>query len=168
MMTFLAASLSYGFAQDGADVPANLKPPSDQHLAFRGHATGSQIYVCQSSANGNPQFAWGLSGPEATLTDDNGKEIAKHFAGPTWQSNDGSLVKGKVISQAAQDPNSIAWLMLTAVDHSGTGIMSNVSTIQRINTSGGKAPSGGCDAEHQGENLRVDYTADYYFYSPAK
>ena len=96
-------------------------------------------------------------------------EVAKHFAGPTWQATDGSLVKGKVVGQALPpEPGSIAWLLLTAVDHSGVGVMSDVQSIQRLNTSGGKAPATGCDLQHQGEEARIHYTADYNFYAPAK
>lgn len=144
-------------------VPDNLKPPADQHLVFRAHATGDQIYACQPGTDS--QLAWVLSGPEARLTDAHGKEVAKHFAGPIWQSTDGSQVKGKVVNHAAPDPNSIPWLLLTAVDHTGSGVMSNVESIQRLNTKGGTVPASGCDASHQGDKVRVNYSADYYFYT---
>jgi hypothetical protein len=165
---FIAVFLNGAFAQGGLAVPDNIKPPGDQHLVLRGHASGDQIYICQPSAIGDAKSAWVLSAPDAKLIDDTGNEIAKHYAGPTWQSTDGSQVKGKVVSQTVPDPGSIPWLLLTAVDHSGTGIMSDVGTIQRLNTKGGKAPAAGCDAQHQGEKMRVSYTADYYFYAPAK
>jgi hypothetical protein len=139
-----------------------------KRLVLRGHASGNQIYICQPSIRGDSQFAWVLSAPDATLTDDKGTEIAKHFAGPTWQSTDGSQVKGKVLSQTAPDPESIPWLLLIATDHNGTGVMSDVSTIQRLNTKGGKAPATGCNAQHQDEKARVNYTADYLFYGPVK
>jgi hypothetical protein len=167
-LLFITVFLNSAFAQQELPVPDGIKPPADQHLVLRGHALGDQIYACQPSATGNSQFAWVLSAPDAKLVDDTGKEIAKHFAGPTWQSTDGSLVKGKVVNQAALDPGSIPWLLLTAVDHNGAGIMGDVGTIQRLNTKGGKAPAVGCDAQHQGEKVRINYTADYYFYAPAK
>jgi hypothetical protein len=155
-------------AQDGLAVPESIKLPSDQHLVLRGHALGDQIYVCLPSPSGDSQFAWVLSAPDAKLFDDAGKEIATHFAGPTWQSTDGSQVKGKVVAQSVPDSDSIAWLLLTVVDHNGMGIMSDVVTIQRLDTQGGKAPAIGCDAQHEEEKRRVNYTADYYFYSAAK
>jgi hypothetical protein len=164
----LALFLSVATAQDGPIVPDNIKPPDGQRLVLKGHASGDQIYTCQSGANGDPQFAWALSGPDARLTDDSGKEIAMHFAGPTWQAADGSQVKGKVVSQTAPDPDSIAWLLLVATDHTGAGMMSEVRNIQRLHTKGGKAPATGCDAQHQGDKMRVHYTADYYFYAPAE
>ena len=149
-------------------MPDQIKPPADQRLVLHTHASGVQIYVCQPTTGGDAHLAWVFSAPEATLTDDAGKAVAKHFAGPTWQSTDGSLVKGKVVSQSSPDPGSIAWLLLVAVDHSGVGVMSDVRTIQRLNTSGGKAPTTGCDLQHQGEKARINYTADYNFYAPAK
>jgi hypothetical protein len=167
-LSFLGAFLTTASAQNGHTAPDSIKPPSDQRLVLQGHATGDQIYICQSSSGGDTRFAWVLSAPDARLTDDNGKEVAKHFAGPTWQSTDGSQVKGKVVSQTAPAPDSIPWLLLIATDHTGTGVMSEVRTIQRLNTKGGRAPTAGCDAQHQGEKARINYTADYYFYAPAK
>jgi hypothetical protein len=153
------------FAQTEPSVPDNLKPPSGQRLMFRGHATGVQIYTCQTSAGGS---TWQLTAPDAKLVDDTGKEIATHFAGPTWQSPDGSLVKGKVVSQSSPDAEAIPWLLLTAVEHNGTGVMNDVSFIQRLNTKGGKALVLGCDSQHQGAKVQINYTADYYFYAPGK
>jgi hypothetical protein len=42
--------------------------------------------------------------------------------------------------------------------------MTNVTSIQRLNTSGGVAPASGCDADHLGAVANVPYTADYFFY----
>ena len=168
VLVFVTVFCWDALAQGGIAVPANIKVPSDQHLVLRAHVLGDQIYVCQPSPSGDSQFAWVLSAPDAKLFDDTGKEIATHFAGPTWQSTDGSQVKGKVVAQSVPDSDSIPWLLLTAVDHSGKGIMSDVVTIQRLDTKGGKAPAIGCDAQHEGEKRRVNYTADYYFYSAAQ
>ena len=162
-----AVMIGRALAQTPPPVPDDLRPSADLHVVLVGHATGEQIYTCKASS-GDGQFAWTLSGPEATLTDSTGKEIAKHFAGPTWRSTDGSQVKAKMISQTSPDPDSIPWLLLVAVDHSGTGIMTDVRDIQRLNTRGGKAPATGCDTQHPGDTARVDYTADYYFYAPAR
>jgi hypothetical protein len=168
VVTFINVALAQGGAGAPDAVPDNLKPPSDQHLVLRGHASGDQLYICQPATTGTSQFAWVLSAPDAKLVDDTGKQIAIHFAGPTWQSPDGSRVKGKVLSQSTPDPDAIPWLLLTAIDHTGAGILSDVSSIQRLSTKGGKAPATGCDVQHKGETRRVSYTADYYFYSPAK
>ncbi len=167
-IVILALCSGIAIAQERPAVPESINPPENQRVVLRGHAAGDQIYVCQTAASDSSQFAWALSGPEAKLTDDAGKEIASHFAGPTWQSADGSQVKGKMVSQSIPDPSSIPWLLLNATDHHGTGVMSSVSAIQRLNTKGGKAPTTGCDSQHLGQKTRVSYTADYYFYSAAK
>jgi hypothetical protein len=161
---FLAALFPCAVGRCETVVPENLVPPAEAKLSFIGHASGVQIYGCQASATGAP-YVWVFSAPEANLTDDANKPIATHFAGPTWQSTDGSQVKGKAIAQAVPDPESIPWLLISAIEHKGSGMMSSITYIQRLHTKGGKAPASGCDASAAGEKRRVPYNADYYFYS---
>jgi hypothetical protein len=100
------------------------------------------------------------------LFNEKGKNIGHHFAGPSWQLSDKSQVTGKVVASVnSTDADAIPWLLVTAVSHSGSGLMAHVTAIQRLNTSGGKAPDSGCDSEHVGDETRVPYTADYYFFS---
>jgi hypothetical protein len=54
------------------------------------------------------------------------------------------------------------------INHQGDGIFSRVSVIQRLNTSGGKAPAEGCDPFHEGAETSVPYEADYFFYETTK
>jgi hypothetical protein len=67
-------------------------------------------------------------------------------------------------SAPSPSADSIPWLLLVATGHSGEGILAQVTNIQRLNTQGGKAPAEGCDAGHEGQETRVAYTADYFFY----
>jgi hypothetical protein len=55
----------------------------------------------------------------------------------------------------------IPWLLLDAVQSGGSGMFHDVSSIQRVNTAGGRAPSAPGSA---GEVRNVPYTAEYYFY----
>lgn len=147
-------------------VPDNIKAPAGEEIVLQAHATGSQIYVCQASAD--QKLSWTLKAPEAKLSDANGKEVGTHYAGPTWKHADGSEVMGKVVSRAdAPDAGAIPWLLLTATNHAGTGILSGVTTIQRIHTQGGQPPAG-CDDAHRGSEIKVPYSADYYFYAPGR
>jgi len=99
------------------------------------------------------------------LSDERGKTIGRHFAGPTWELTDKSAVTGKVLARAdSPDKDSIPWLLLAVVDHSGNGLLSHVTHIQRLNTKGGKASGSGCDAAHAEAETRVAYSADYLFY----
>jgi Protein of unknown function (DUF3455) len=151
-------------AQNSQNVPQQLQPPSDERLLLRVHAKGDQIYTCKEGSSN--QFAWTLKAPDAQLSDKDGKPFGKHFAGPTWQAADGSSITGKAAANATPDPDSIPWLLVTVVGRSGEGVLSKVSSIQRLNTRGGKAPAAGCDAAHAGQEVRVPYSADYLFFAP--
>jgi hypothetical protein len=147
-----------GRAQSLPAVPDNLKPPANEALALQVRAAGDQVYTCDGSS-------WVFSGPDAKLLAESGKQVGSHFAGPTWEWSDGSRVIGRPVANATPDPDSIPWLLLTAAQHEGEGLMKNVSSIQRLSTKGGKPPVSGCDASHKGQETRSHYTAVYYFYT---
>jgi len=123
-------------------------------------APGADIYVCQSGASG---AAWTLQAPDAELFG------PRHYAGPTWEALDGSTVVAARIAEVAPDPTAIPWLLLGASSSSGSGSgkLSQVTYIQRLDTVGGLAPLAGCDDVTLGANVSVEYTATYYFYVPA-
>ncbi|MBV8572535.1 MAG: DUF3455 domain-containing protein [Acidobacteriaceae bacterium] len=153
------------FAQDPA-TPPQLTPPPASKLVFHARGRGEQIYSC---TNVQGRYEWKLKAPRADLYDTNGAYLGKHFAGPTWEAKDGSHVAGKATA-TVQSPkaDAIPWLLVTAVGNDGDGIMSRVSSIQRLNTQGGKAPGTGCDPAHDGAETSVPYEADYYFYTNAQ
>jgi FtsP/CotA-like multicopper oxidase with cupredoxin domain len=160
----IAASNLFSLPVRAQQPPKELQPPANQQLLLQVHADGFQIYTCKADG---AQFAWSLKAPEAQLTDKNGKPFGKHFAGPSWEANDGSRVTGKAVANApSPDPNSIPWLLLTVVSWSGEGKLARVASIQRINTKGGVAPTSGCDAAHGGSEFRSPYSADYAFFAP--
>lgn len=149
------------------DVPPAIQAPSGERVVLSAHATGSQIYTCQSGADG--KFMWTLKAPEAELTDQKANIIGHHFAGPAWKLKDGSEITGKASAHAdSPDSDSIPWLLVSVVSHSGKGLLTNVTSVQRIQTHGGKAPAEGCNASHRDAETKSSYTADYYFYAPGK
>jgi Protein of unknown function (DUF3455) len=169
LIGMLLAAPSQGPARP--EVPESLKAPAGEEMILVAHATGTQIYVCQADAD--QKFVWVFKAPEADLTDATGKKMAHHFAGPTWTHADGSEVKGKVIAKQdapkvdAPRREAIPWLLLSATSHSGAGVFSRVTSIQRIHTKGGLPPSANtCDASANGKESRSAYSADYYFYEP--
>src|SRR5262249_47597085 len=146
------------------DVPEELKAPASEELVLVAHAKGVQIYACTEKTEG--AYRWELKGPRAELFDGTGSAIGKHYAeavGPVWEHKDGSKATGKRVA-AHNSPGAIPWLLLSA-ESTGKGMLSGVKSIQRLNTKGGEAPAGGCDAGHAGEQREVAYTADYYFYA---
>jgi hypothetical protein len=147
------------------DVPKNLQVPTDQNLLFKASAKGSQIYVCKLKPENLDAFEWTLKAPDAVLFNEQGQPLGKHYAGPTWESNDGSKVIGQVKAKAnAPQASTIPWLLLEGRSHQGNGIFSQVNWIQRLHTVGGKAPAQGCDRAHANREVKVNYQADYYFW----
>jgi hypothetical protein len=146
-----------------AQTPSPTDPPPTQQAILTLTAKGVQIYTCQQTGT-TPQ--WVFQAPEATLFDASLAEAGTHGAGPIWKYKDGSTVKGELVANsAAPSPDAIPWLLLKAASHEGTGTLSKVEFIRRYNTSGGLAPTTGCDATHQGATSRVPYAAIYTFYS---
>ena len=137
-------------------------------------------------------FAWLLFTPEATLSKDDEKQVITHFFSPnlgpippevrgtiraTWQhSRDTSIVwGGKAVSSSAPRfvaKDAIPWLKLpaagTQVGPTGGDTLAKTTFIQRLNTSGGAAPSTDClSSTDVGKKAFVPYTADYFFYKKA-
>jgi hypothetical protein len=141
-----------------AQTPDNLKPPANERILLKVTGKGMQIYKCQNSQ-------WVFEEPRAELFNSQGKSVGRHYEGPTWESVDGSKVVGEVEQLAdAPSPKSVPWLLLKAKSTQGPGIFAGVSHIQRIDTSGGAAPSGGCDRSHASQQAAVEYQATYLFF----
>jgi hypothetical protein len=159
-----AAFATFSFPTAAQEIPQQLQPAANEQLLIQVHAKGDQIYICQEGATA---FVWGLKAPDAQLFDKDGKPFGKHFAGPSWEANDGSRVTGKAVANVpSPDADSIPWLLIDVMSHEGSGVLSRATTIRRLNTKGGKAPASGCDSAHAGQELRVPYSADYLFYAP--
>jgi hypothetical protein len=156
-------------AQESApDVPDAIAVPAGLEPVLFVRAKGSQIYTCQPGADG--KFSWTLKGPDAELKDRKDKVIGQHSAGPTWKLKDGSEVTGKAVGHVdSLDADSIPWLLVNVESHAGkSGLLTNVTTIQRVHTHGGKPGNDACDESHKDAETKSDYSADYYFYAPAK
>lgn len=156
------------------NVPASLQVPDGNKVSFHTYATGVQIYVATVSTNSPTGFAWTFQAPEAVLFDADGDEVGIHyaFAGPTrpaWESESGSRVVGaRTVSPVTVTVGAIPWLILSAVPAStvGPGIFARTTFIQRVNTTGGLAPAAAPTT--LGQEARVAYTAEYFFYRAEK
>jgi hypothetical protein len=161
-------------------VPGNLQVPTGHVAYLTARAVGTQNYVCLRRTTGKGR-AWSFLGPQATLFDGQGEQIATHFlsanpleggtARATWQhSDDTSAAWAMAIASSADPayvaPNAIPWLLLRAVgaqDGPTAGdALSATAYIQRVDTVGGTAPPRSCPA--LGARLMVPYEADYVFY----
>jgi hypothetical protein len=185
-------------------VPFNITVPEGNRAFLVGHAVGTQNYVCLPSATSATGVAYALFTPEATLFDDDGKQITTHFFSPnpferntspallaigviraTWQAKDSSSIWGKVrpadpnipddLGDSSTDPafvakGAIPWVKVTATGTAdgpnGGDKLTKTTFVQRLNTSGGVAPSTGCASpSNVGNQAFVPYTADYFFYT---
>lgn len=183
-----AATLALAAASlhaQSVNVPANLRVP-DGHVPFlKAFASGTQNYVCLPSDSG---LAWKFQGPQATLflivkwmNGEVRQQIATHYLSPnpveggtlraTWQGSlDTSAVWAKKIAESTDPafvaPGAIPWLLLqtagTQRGPSGGAVLAGTTYLQRVNTSGGVAPTGAC--AEAGALAMTPYTTDYIFY----
>ena|SRR5579871_5149151 len=142
---------------DDKPLPAAIAAPGET-VVLTVHAVGMQNYDCKVGADG--KLAWTFNSPQATLTVGD-KVAGHHSAGPTWELTDGSGITGKVAGNApGAGADDIPWLKLDVVSHKGNGQLSDVTTVQRINTVGGVL-KGACDNDKSGRGM--PYSADYVF-----
>jgi hypothetical protein len=162
-------------------MPANIQVQAGNKPFLEGHGIGTQNYICLPAGSG---FAWTLFTPQATLFSDDDKQVTTHFFSPnpfeggtlraTWQhSRDSSTVWGLVIQPSSDPafvaPGAIPWLLVQRVGAqdgpTGGDRLTDITYIQRLNTSGGVAPLTGCASSTDvGKKAFVPYTADYFFY----
>jgi hypothetical protein len=193
MKTSVAYTADYWFYKSSgdagvtADWPFTALGTLDPSIALNGpvlklklHALGAQIYTCTGTTTGGADagadagaatttYAFVLKQPDAKLYDDTNTQQATHGLGPSWTHKDGSVITGTKLA-AFNSPltDAIPWLKLQVTAHSGaTGVFTDVTYVQRLNTTKGVAPATGCDAAHANMDTSVAYTADYYFYTGA-
>ena len=140
-----------------AQVPDSIAAPGET-VVLKVHAEGAQVYECKASPDA--KLAWQFREPIATLIVD-GNTVGRHYAGPNWELADGSAIVGKVVGDAPGiDANDISLLKLNVTAQRGNGALTGITTVQRINTQGGKL-SGACD--QAGKLRAAPYAADYVF-----
>jgi hypothetical protein len=156
-LPLLLLSSSLLSARAETPIPDAIAAPGEASV-LTVHAEGAQVYECRAGADGKP--AWAFREPIATLLVE-GKTVGRHYSGPNWEHSDGSAVVGKAAGNApGATPNDIPWLKLEVISHRGNGILTAATTVQRINTIGGKL-EGACDKA--GAFKSAPYSADYVF-----
>jgi Protein of unknown function (DUF3455) len=154
---FLLAGLNVSASAAETPLPEAIAAPGET-IVLTVHAEGAQVYECKAGADG--KLAWAFREPIATLFVD-GKTVGRHYAGPNWEHIDGSAVVAKAAGNApGASANDIPWLKLQVTASRGNGVLTGVTTVQRINTKGGKL-DGACD--NAGTFKSAPYSADYVF-----
>jgi len=152
-----ALLISLTAARAGETLPEAIQAPGETAVLTL-HAEGAQVYECKASSDG--KLVWSFREPVATLLAD-GKTVGRHYAGPNWEHADGSAVAAKAAGNAPGATSAdIPWLKLAVTSSRGNGTLTGVTTVQRINTQGGKL-EGACDKA--GAFRSAPYAADYVF-----
>ncbi len=155
----IALSASAALANDAA-LPEAVRVPAGHKVAMTSVGAGDLTYECRTKANDAMAYEWAFVGPVAKLTDPKtGSEVGKYYAGPTWESMDGSKVTGKQVAVAPASAGSIPLQLVKAEPAMGNGAMMGVTYIQRVNTKGGVAPAEACNQAMAGQKKTVAYQA---------
>ena len=157
ILAFLLLSGLLATAKAQTPLPETIAAPGET-VVLTAHAEGAQVYECKAGADG--KLAWAFREPIATLFVD-GKTVGRHYAGPNWEHIDGSAVVAKAAGNApGATSDDIPWLKLQVTTSRGSGVLTSVTTVQRINTKGGKL-AGPCDKA--GVFKSAPYSAEYVF-----
>ena len=175
-------------------VPEKVQVPEGAKPFLVGHARGTQNYVCLPSGAAfawtlftpeatlfrgrHKQIITHFFAPNPCEPNTNARVVANGAIRAAWQTSDTSTVWAAAdpahTATSTSDPDfvepgAVAWLLLTVVGAqdgpSGDDTLSETTFIQRLNTSGGVAPSSGCSAlADVGHQAFIPYRADYFFY----
>jgi Protein of unknown function (DUF3455) len=165
VMGFLSSTASLAHEQLAAAAPTAINVPEGQTLVMKLNAIGTQIYTCTQASDSaaGDQWTWVLKEPSALLTTDTGEVMGYHSKGPMWKLNDGSQIVGELKQKVDSPDGAIPWLLIQVKSHEGSGALSQVNWIQRLNTVEGKAPAS-CDPAYEHATLSVPYSATYYYW----
>jgi len=146
-----------------AGITSSITASADEAPAFVLRAEGTHIFQCKPTADPD-RFAWTFTAPDATLYDA-GRPVARHAADNMFEAiGDRSTVTSAVRARQDGGANNLPWLLLRAQSTPDTGLFAGVTSVQRVNTTGGVSPDSGCDANNVGKEARTAFRADYYFY----
>nr|WP_315489224.1 DUF3455 domain-containing protein [uncultured Rhodoferax sp.] len=159
-------SIAPMYSQDG--LPAAVQVPAGNKVAMETVGVGEITYQCNAKKDMADQFEWVFVGPNAKLNDRSGKQVGKYYGPPaTWENMDGSKLTGAQVAVSPSAPGNIPNQLVKANPAMGSGTMTGVTYIQRVNTMGGVAPSMACTASNMGSKQIVKYQSDYIFYKAA-
>jgi hypothetical protein len=140
--------------------PPALRVAKNEALALEAFASGVQLYECA------PSGQWRAKGAQAELVDRDGRKVGVVAPGPTWEARDGGKVTGELQArEPGRTGEDLDWALFRASSAPRGGLFGRASSVQRMDTAGGRAPAGECA---QGAQARVPYRATYYFYRRGK
>jgi uncharacterized protein DUF3455 len=141
-----------------------LRASADEEPSFMLSGKGEQVFECRPRIADPNAFDWIFVRPDATLYDGS-NSVGRLASANVWEAaSDRTSVSGFVRATQPAGSGSLPWAIMRAWPSGDTGMFAGVTSIQRVNTNGGIAPATGCDDSHAGNEARVAFSADYYFY----
>ena len=162
----LAAPRAHGLTEP-AGLSNALRVRADQVPAFMLTARGAEVYRCSPIDTASGGYGWFVTVPDAILYD-GARQAARLASSNHFEAvGDRSSLSTVPIRLQAAGAGNMPWELAAASAEGESGLFVGVTAVQRVNTNGGAAPSSTCDETHSGDEARVDFSADYYFYKPA-
>ena len=160
---------SSGMAFSQASLPPSIQVPAGNKVAWETVGKGDITYECKDKASMPGQVEWTFAGPDAKLMDRSGKQVGKYYGPPaTWEANDGSKLTATQLAVAPSTAGALPYQLVKANPAMGSGALTGVTYIQRVNLTGGVAPANmACTMANKGQKTTVPYQADYIFYKAA-
>jgi hypothetical protein len=138
-----------------SDLPAAVQVPAGHKVAMETVGIGQITYECRAKKEQAMEQEWAFVGPDARLTDRQGRVIGRYFGPPaTWAHQDGSRVTATQVAVAPSSAGNIPQQQVNAY-------------IQRVATRGGVAPAMACNSSTLGQKQVVQYQADYILWKAA-
>ena len=148
-------------------IPPRLRAGPNEQLAFRLRGNGVNVYQCKTTVANPEVYAWYFVAPDATLYDGS-HEVARMTSPNQMEAlSDTTSVSGFVRAAQSAGPSDLPWMRASALANGDSGLFAGVTSYQRVNTRGGAAPTTGCSADNVGEEARIAFDADFYFYRAA-
>jgi hypothetical protein len=148
--------------------PSGLAPRlaagADEEPAFMLSARGTNIFQCKARVNEPNTYGWYFVAPDAILYEGTRAAGGHRAVGQFESDNDRTSVFGVLRATQPGGAENLPWATMRAAPTGDSGMFAGVTTIQRVNTAGGVAPADGCTAANAGNEARVNFSADYYFY----
>lgn len=149
-------------------LPTTIQVPAGHNMVMETVGVGEITYQCRTKQGAASEFEWAFVGPDAVLFNRSGQVVGRYYGPPaTWENNDGSKVTGKQLATAPAGEGNIPLQLVKANPAMGSGMMQNVTYIQRLAIKGGAAPAHSCSAGNLGNKVIVKYQADYIFWKAA-
>jgi hypothetical protein len=163
-MLGFAAMPALAAVPEPSGLAPRLRAAADEEAAFVLSANGTHLFQCKAALANPNVYGWYFVAPDATLFEGTRSAGSHRAPGQFESDSDRTTVTGVVRATQPGGENNLPWATMRAIPMGEGGMFAGVTTIQRVNTSGGVAPASGCTAASAGDEARVQFSADYYFY----